>query len=173
MHWRSWWVHSENLIKRSRWGVSSSYGLHVMQVKLLCYFYICLLYYIHAHRCNGPARYTVWNLMMSVPLFLSRATAAVVCVTWKAVLRLLGWCVSWLLSSTQNLNLDFGQNFTWFACDRRNVYFRASYCCNDDASKCAPMMPHLLNGGARNGSWYLFVHDFFLNKSRKETYTLH
>ena len=124
MHWRSWWVHSENLIKRSRWGVSSSYGLHVMQVKLLCYFYICLLYYIHAHRCNGPARYTVWNLMMSVPLFLSRATAAVVCVAWKAVLRLLGWCVSWLLSSTQNLNLDFGQNFTWFACDGRN--FRAS-----------------------------------------------
>ena len=138
MHWRSWWVHSENLIKRSRWGVSSSYGLHVMQVKLLCYFYICLLYYIHAHRCNGPARYTVWNLMMSVPLFLSRATAAVVCVAWKAVLRLLGWCVSWLLSSTQNLNLDFGQNFTWFACDRRN--FRASllqwWChkvCSNDA----------------------------------------
>jgi len=121
MHHHAWKKLLDALWKpnKKRWGVSSSHGLYVMQVPLYM-----LLYYIHAHRCNGPARYTVWNLMMSVPLFLSRATAAVVCVAWKAVLRLLGWCVSWLLSSTQNLYLDFGQNFTWFACDGRN--FRAS-----------------------------------------------
>jgi hypothetical protein len=61
--------------------VSSSHGLHVMQVKLLCNLYMCYyIIYTHIDVMAQLARYTVWNLMMSVHLFLSRATAAVVCL---------------------------------------------------------------------------------------------
>lgn len=127
----------------------------------MCYYII----YTHIDVMAQLARYTVWNLMMSVHLFLSRATAAVVCVAWKAVLRLLGWCVSWLLSSTQILvrispdSLVIGGKYFWASL--------LQWWCH----KVCSMMPHLLNGGARNGSWYIFVHGVFLNKLRKERHT--